>query len=228
MSNPHEPRDVFVAQLEDRLRADLSRRHLAAPAPRWLPRTTRGLVFATAALVVVSMAVGGGAVSAAYQAQQGAQRDALVKTHVMMVDLAARRLALARQQLQEEQARVSVGIQSVAAVNDARFKVTEAETEMRLVELDLAEVHASGREPAKTVSAPLLSGRDFVAERWQVEATVPAAALDVAKRNVDVARTRFDVGLASNQDVEIAGSRLIELEGASSWRSAKSASGRRS
>ena len=117
----------------------------------------------------------------------------------------------------------------MAAVNDARFKVTEAETEMRLVELDLAEVHASGREPGKTVSAPLVSGRDFVGrERWQVEATVPAAALEVAKRNVDVARTRFNVGLANNNDVEVAGSRLIELEGAIQLAQRRSPSGRRS
>ena len=99
---------------------------------------------------------------------------------------------------------------------------------MRLVELDLAEVHASGREPVKTVSAPLVSGRDFVTERWQVEATVPAAALEAAKRNVDVARTRFDVGLANNHDVERPAAGSSSSKAPSSWRSARSPSGRRS
>ena len=225
MSNRHEPGDVFVAQLEERpcarnLRVD----RLAAPAPRWVPRTTRGLVFATAALVVVSMAVGGGAVSAAYQAQQGAQRDALVKTHVLMVDLAARRLALARHSFRTSSRRVRWN-QNLAAVNDARFKVTEAETEMRLVELDLAEVRASGRDPGKTVSAPLVSGRTS-SPSGQVEATVPAAALDVAS-GMSTWPTRFDVGLANNQDFEMAGSRLIEVEG-ESLAQRELASGRRS
>jgi len=212
MSNPHEPRDAFVAQLEDRLRADLGRRHLAAPAPRWLPRTTRGLVFATAALVVVSMAVGGGAVSAAYQAQQGAQRDTLVTTLEQRLDLSRKRLDLVRQRHDEMQRRVATGVEDPAAVADARLNVTEAEVNVSLIELDIAEVRATGREPMPSVSAPLVNGRDFVIERWQLEAQVPAAAREVGKMAVDLWKRRYAVGVANNNDVEKASARLIEVE----------------
>ena len=214
MSNRHEPHDAFVAQLEDRLRADLSRRHLTAPAPRWLPRSTGGLVLATAALVIVSMAIGGGVVSAAYQAQQGAQRDALVTTLEQRLDLSRKRLDLVRQRLDEMQRRVSIGIEEPGTVADARLNVTEAEVNVKLIELDIAEVRATGREPMPSVSAPLVNGRDFVSERWQLEAQLPAAGRDVAKMAVDLWKTRFDVGLANNTDVEKAGARLIEMESA--------------
>jgi len=214
MSNPHEPRDVFVAQLEDRLRADLSRRDLAAPAPRWLPRSTRGVVLATAAVVIVSMAVGGGAVSAAYQAQQSAQRDTLVTTLEQRLALSRTRLDLVRQRHDEMERRVSIGVEDPATVADARLNVTEAEVNVKLIEVDIAEVRATGREPLLSVSAPLVNGRDFVSERWQIEAQLPDVGREVAKMAVDIWKRRFDVGLAKNIDVEKAGARLIEMESA--------------
>jgi hypothetical protein len=214
MSNPHEPREAFVTQLEDRLRAQLDRQRLAPPAPGWMPRSRLGLALATAAVIVVSMAIGGGVVAAAYESRQNELRDMLVGTYQQRVAIAARRLDMARQQLREAEERLAVGIEGQAAVADARLKVSEAEAELRIIELDLAEVRATGREPMKTVSAPLVSGRDFVLERWQVEMSVPAAALDLARRDAQAAQTRFDVGLANTVEVEAAGARQIELESA--------------
>jgi outer membrane protein TolC len=160
------------------------------------------------------MAVGGGVVAASYEAQQNQLRESLIDVYELREDLARRRLALARQQLEEIEGRVSVGIQSVAAVLEKRLNVTEAEAEVNLVELDLAEVRAAGREPMKGVSAPRVGGRDFVTERWQAEATVTAAALEFAKQATEAARTRFEVGLANNVDVETAAARQIDLEAA--------------
>jgi outer membrane protein TolC len=210
----HEPREAFVAQLEERLLADLHRQRLAAPTPRWLPRTSRGLALAAATLVLLSMGVGGGIVSAAYQAQDSAQRDALLATYQQRNNLAVKQLEVARQKLAELEAQISVGMGRPIEVPEARLGVTQAEVELQLVQIDIAEVKATGREPVKTVSAPLVGGRDFVTERWQMESQVPAAALQLARAAVDAARTRYDVGLANNNDVENAGQRLIELESA--------------
>jgi outer membrane protein TolC len=214
MSSRHEPREAFVSQLEDRLRAELDRPRLAPPAPGWMPRSRLGLALATAAVVIVSMAMGGGVVAAAYEAQQNELRDMLVGTFEQQAAIAAQRLDMARRQLRVAEDRLAVGLEGQAAVGDARLKVSEAEAALRVIELDLAEVRATGREPMKTVSAPLVSGRDFVLERWQVEMSVPAAALELAKRNVQAAKTRFDVGLANAVDVEAAGTQQIELESA--------------
>jgi outer membrane protein TolC len=203
-----------VSQLEDRLRAELDRPRLAPPAPGWMPRSRLGLALATAAVVIVSMAMGGGVVAAAYEAQQNELRDMLVGTFEQQAAIAAQRLDMARRQLRVAEDRLAVGLEGQAAVGDARLKVSEAEAALRVIELDLAEVRATGREPMKTVSAPLVSGRDFVLERWQVEMSVPAAALELAKRNVQAAQRRFEVGLANAVDVEAAGARQIDLESA--------------
>jgi outer membrane protein TolC len=210
----HEPREAFVAQLEERLLTDLHRQRVAPPWPRWMPRTARGLTFAAAATVLVSMGTGGAIVSATYEVHEGAQRDALLVTFQQRHELAAGQLALARQRLTDLEQRVKVGIAGSIELPEARFAVTRAEIELQLAEIDIAEVRASGREPVRTVSAPLVAGRDFVTDRWQVESQVSAAALQVARQAVDAARRRFDVGMANNGDVEEASARLVEFESA--------------
>jgi outer membrane protein TolC len=214
MSKRHAPRDTFVTGLEERLRAELTRTRLAPAAPRWLPRSTRGLALATAALVVISMAVGGGAVTLAYQAQQSQLRNLLVGTYEQHVALARQRADLARQQLREAERRVAVGVESSSAVDEARLKVAEAEAEIQTLEIDLVEVRATSREPMRTVSAPLVGGRDLVSDRWRVELSAKAAALRTATLDAQTARNRFNVGIAGSDDVEAASARQIEIEAA--------------
>ena len=64
------------------------------------------------------------------------------------------------------------------------------------------------------LSAPLISSRDFVTERWRVEKTVPAAALAFEKKRAQATRGRFDIGTANTMEVEAAETRVIELEAA--------------
>ena len=214
MSNRHEPGDAFVTGLEDRLRAQLARRAATPTAPRWIPQSRPGLALAASALVLVSMAIGGGMVAAAYQAQQNELRDMLVGTYQQRLELAAQRAGLARQRLGEAEARVATGLETPANARDARLKLAEAEAELRLMQIDLDEVRAAGREPMKTVSAPLVSGRDLVSDRWRVEMSANAAALALAKLDAQAAAVRFDVGMANTDDVERARARQIELESA--------------
>lgn len=214
MSGAHEPREEFLQQLELRLRADLRRRDLSAGAPTWMPQSRLAVALAMAAIVIVSMAIGGSVVAAAYQARLHEQRDLLLKTFEQRSAIAKQRLALAMEQLRTLQQRASIGIEPQESVADAQLNVTEAEAELKTIELDIAEIHATGREPMHTVSAPPIAGRDFVTERWRVEMSVPAAALELQKVRAQAARNRFDVGLANAIDVEAAGTRLIELEAA--------------
>jgi hypothetical protein len=214
MSGAHEPREEFVNQLELQLRADLRRRNLAAGAHTWMPQSRIAVALAIAAVAIASMALGGGVVAAAYEARLSEQRDVLLETVEGRAAIAKQRLALATQQLRNVQQRVAVGIEPTESVPDAQFKVNEAEAELKSIELDIAEIRATGREPVSALSAPLVSGRDFVTERWRVEMSVPAAALELEKVRAQAARGRFDVGLANAMEVEAAGTRLIELESA--------------
>ena len=97
---------------------------------------------------------------------------------------------------------------------DLRAKVSEGEAELRSIELDVEEIRATGREPMHSMSAPLVSGRDFVSERWRVEMTVPAAALARERTRADAVRGRVQVGLAKPSEVEAATAQIAELEAA--------------
>jgi hypothetical protein len=214
MSGAHEPREEFVNELERLVRADLRRRDVAAGARAWMPQSRAAAALAVAALVIVSMALGGGVVAAAYAARLGEQREMLLGTFEQRAAIAKERLALATQLLRDMQQRVSVGIEPRESVPDAQFKVSEAEAELKSIELDIAEILATGREPMNALSAPLISGRDFVTERLRVEMSVPLAARELEKLRVQAARTRFEVGLANPIDVDASRTRLIELESA--------------
>ena len=214
MPGAHEPREEFVNQLEHLLRADLRRRDLAAGGHTWWPQSRAGFALAAAAVAIVSMALGGGVVAASYEASLSEQRELLLSTFEQRAVLAQQRHALATQRLRDVQQRVSIGVEPQESMTDARIRVSEAEAELKSIELDIAEIKATGREPMNTLSAPLVSGRDFVTERMHVEMTVPAAALGAEKARVQTARTRFEVGLTKAIEVEEAESRLIDLESA--------------
>jgi hypothetical protein len=214
MPGAHEPREEFLNQLELQLRAGLRRRDLAADTRAWIPRSRIGVAFATVLLVVVSMAVGGGVVAAAYQARMNEQRAVLLSTFEQRLLLAKQRLALATRQLENVQRGVEVGVEREESALDARFKVAEAEAEVKSIELDIAEIKATGREPMKTLSAPLVSGRDFVTEGLRVEMSVPARALEIERVRAQATQSRLEVGLANKIDVAGAATRVIEVESA--------------
>ena len=210
MPDRHEPREAFVTRLESDLSAEVRRRRRSAPAviaapwTRWLPHSPLRAALAVVTIVIVSMAIGGGIVVASYQAESKQMRDLLVANYEQRLQLASQRVNLAKEQLRTAEQRVSVGIEGQDTVFEARSRVIEAEAQVTLVKLQLQEVTASGREPQSAVSSPLVSGRDFVTERWQVEMSIPAAALDVARLNVDRLTRRVAVGTVDPMDVEAA------------------------
>lgn len=176
--------------------------------PRWRLKAAVGV----AALVLVSMAIGGAVVAAAYQAQGNELRDLLSAGYERRADLARQRLALAREQVQTEQQRVAIGLGNQEAVLAAGVKVAEAEASLKVIDLQIQEIRIAAREPLGDVSSPLVSGRDFVTERWKIEASVPAAALEFEQGHLRGTEQRVAVGLANMSDVEISRARILELE----------------
>lgn len=217
MQVTHEPRDEFIERLEGRISAEARRRHRPAQAPpwmRWMPYRPIQAALAVAALVIVSMGIGGAVVAAAYQAQTNEQRDLLASTYQRRAELARQRLSIAHQQLQTAEERLSLGMEGQEAVLEGQFKVAEAEAQLGSIELQLAEVRMTGREPLDAVSSPLVSGRDFLSERWRIEMSVPAAALRFEKTRLASAQRRMAVGAADRIDVEVSQTRIIEIEAA--------------
>jgi outer membrane protein TolC len=150
----------------------------------------------------------------AYQAQRTDVRLRLVAVYEERLALEQKRLAAAREILRDRESRSAIGIEGADAVSEARSKVSEAEAAVQLVELELTEVRLTGEEPVTSASAPLVSGRDFVSQRWQVELTVPRTALALTRQRLERAQVRFDVGMAAPTDVEQAGLDVAEVEAA--------------
>jgi outer membrane protein TolC len=163
-------------------------------------------------LVIVSMGIGGGVVAAAYQAQANEQRAILIANYEQRAELARRRLAIEKEQLQVVEHRVSVGIEAPEAVLESRTKVAQAAAQVELVELQMAEVRSTGREPGNAVTSPLVSGRDFVSDRWRVEMSVSVSALELEKARLQAAERRVAVGVGNPIDVESSKTRIVELQ----------------
>jgi outer membrane protein TolC len=215
MRNTPEPRQEFIDRLAASISTEVRRRNrLATPPPwtTWLLGSPIKAAIAGAVLVLASMTIGGIVVAAAYQAQTNEQRSALKAQYAARVALAQQRVAILAEQLQNVQRQASVGTEGPEALLDARFKVTEAEAQLRSLVLEQAEVEAAGREPLNAVSSPLVSGRDFVTERWKTELLVPVAALDLEKARLQSLDRRFAVGAANKLDVETSRARIVELE----------------
>ena len=71
----HEPNDEFVKRLEWQVGLETRRRNRLADAPK---QSWWRSAWALAASMLISMAVGGAAVAAAYEAQASGRRDQIV------------------------------------------------------------------------------------------------------------------------------------------------------
>ena len=230
MRDTHVPDLEFVERLESQIGADVRRRNRYADMPRWsrwLAQSPLKAAVAVTLLILMSMGVGGIVVAAAYQAQSNEQREAMKARMAQRVSLAQQRLGLANEALKTAERQASVGVEPQETALEARFKVSEAEAQLQSLQLDAAEVDATGRDPLTVVSAPLVGGRDFVSEHWKVEMRVPMAALDAEKSRLQILQRRVAVGAASNLDLEMSRTRVAELESSiQSWQTRLNIRGR--
>ena len=213
MQAPHTPRDGFVERLEWQISSELRRRHRSGPAT-WLPASPLRAAAVIAFLVIVSMAAGGAAVAAAVQAQDSQRRELVASGYERRLDLARARLANAQALLTTVQRDVAVGVQPQIRLEEARLEVRDSEREMQILDLQLQEVRLTSREPVDDISAPRVSGRDFVTERLQASLLTPEQGLTVARTTAQAMRRRWDVGLATATDLAEAEARVLELEAA--------------
>lgn len=214
MKNIHEPSDQFIERLGRDLGAEVRRRNREAPAPPWWPALSLKAAAALAALVLVSMAVGGAVVAAAYQNENREQRAMLTSVYERKVQLEQVKLEAAKQQLKDSEFKVAAGILDQSAMFDARQGVVEAEAGVRIAQLNLEEVAATGREPRDEVSAPATPGRDFVRERLTVGISIAQGSLDNEKRRLQAAERRVRLGLAPAGEVDLIRGRILDLESA--------------
>jgi outer membrane protein TolC len=214
MRHIHEPSDEFVATLEREISRDIRRRHQPVPWPHWLPQTRMAATLALIVLMVASMGIGAAAMAAGYAAQSSERRNQLTTSYEQRADLARQRLVVANDELKAAERQVSVGMAGTMGVFEGRMKVAEAEAQLASLQLQLEEIRITRLEPRNELSAPRVSGRDFVTERLRLDMSVPQAALLVEHERQREAEKRFQVGMADGFDVASAQARVVEVEAA--------------
>lgn len=208
----HEPAAAFAARLESQIASDVRRRNHNARAPRWATWSPLQAAAVVAVIMLVSMGVGGAAVAAAYESEQSQVRDQLLSNIEQRLNLAQQRLDLAAKELQAAEQRFAVGLGGATVVMEKGQAVAEAEAQLQIIELDFQEIRASGREPRRELSAPLVTGRDFVGDRLRIEMSMPQKALRVAQTMANDVKKRVDIGVVSEVDLQVSLSRVVELQ----------------
>lgn len=210
----HEPSEAFVTRLESAIAGEIRRRNHTANAPRWAAWSSLQLAGAAAALMIVSMALGGAAVAASYEAQNSELRTQLTASYRQRADLARQRLDLAVKEEKAAQARFNVGLVDDRVLLEKGLAVVTAEAEVARIDLQLEEVARSGREPRTELNAPRVSGRDFVEERLRIERGVLARTLDVENRVAQAVAARVEIGTLDQMDLYAARLRVQVVEAA--------------
>jgi len=210
MPHKHEPRDEFVDQLEWQIGREVRHRNRLRGAGGWSLGPRWKTAIAVAALVIVSMSAGAGAVMAAYQAQSNERRDLLIASYQKRAELAQQRQAIAEEQLRDVDRKVAVGMAATIDKADAYKKMNEARTEVATIQLDLEEIRITGREPVNELSSPLVGGRDFVSERLQIVLERLELLGEMEDRQRSELQKRVAVGTADPMDLTAARSHLLE------------------
>ncbi len=208
----HEPSAEFAARLESQLVSEVRRRNLRAQGPAWATWSLAQVLTAAAVVVLASMSVGGAAVVVAYEAQNSQVRDQLLSNVERRAGLARMRLDQAAKEQEAAQRRFEVGLEGSAAVLEKDTAVAGAQAEVDLLALDLEEIRLTGREPRSELSAPRVSGRDFVGERLRVELSVPEKVLVVERQLLEAIEKRVAIGVVGPVDLEVARSRVFDVE----------------
>jgi outer membrane protein TolC len=201
MTNMHEPTPEFERFLEWQVTAALRRQdRFSEPA-----RTGYRKYLAAAALVVVSMLAGAAGVTAAGQIQASQQKQLLLDQLQGELQLAELRVAIAETAVEDARKRAAVGVIPQAEVAEAERALQSAYLGLQRVTLNAEEVHRSGQPAQDEVTSPLVDGRDFVAERLQLDQKRVAMVAESATAAVKALKARQAVGLSDELE-------LIEVE----------------
>lgn len=193
----HGPDPGFVDDLEWQLRREIRRRRLqATPAsPGWL-RWAR-----TAALVVVGLAVGAGAMAASQALEERWRQDLFEARREVQLEVAERAIEVQQRVVDMARRKVEVGSMEPMDLTPHEMGLAQAQAEARELALQLEESRLSGGRVGGGVSSPPVAGRDFFSERLQIRLDLLRRQQEMLQSEVDSWRRRQVVGTASRMEV---------------------------
>jgi len=197
MPNKHEPDPQFVENLEWQLGSELRRRNRAGVTQHPSFR-----VMKIAALMLGSVVLGAAAMGASQQLGESWRRELLEARLEVQLQMAQQRVATQLQALGLTREQVELGLQTDNDLIYFELKVAQAETDAKIVELELEELRESGREPLGELSSPLVNGRDFVSERIAARMELARHHLNVVRSEQQFTQDQAEVGVVSEDEVQ--------------------------
>jgi hypothetical protein len=197
MNHDHQPTPEFVSNLEWQIRTAHQRGNRFSEPTEF----KNGGIMKISVLVLASALVGAGGV-VVKDGVQGLRAQEVLLTQVEGdLRMAGLRLQIARNQLEEVERMHQVGAIQEQALLESRVHARQAEAEYMKLSLDQEEVRSSGKGPQNELSAPLVDGRDFVAERLVLDEMVAAERLTAARAQFRRYQDLVAVGVIRSEEL---------------------------
>ncbi len=200
----HKPTPEFERFLEWQVTTAVQRQaRFAEPA-----RPAYAKYFGVAALVVVSILVGAGGVTAAGRIQANEQMKLLLAQQASEVLVAQMQVDVAKKTAELLKSQAEVGVATLGAAADAALNLQRAELMLKRAALGTEEIGASGRAVQDDLSSPLVGKRDFVTERLLIDTQASGLLVRAAADKLKRVKTRFEVGVATEVELAAAQSEM--------------------
>lgn len=205
----HEPDPEFVEHLEWQIQSSLRRRdRFALPVRSGALRAAR-----TAALVMLSLLGGAGAVVAAERIQESRDRVLLLAQTGIEVEMAELQLEFVNKALTRVRRLVALSAVGPGTVLEAEAEVVRAEVKVSVLLVDLEEIAHTGNLPRNELSAPLVRGRDFVTLRLQAWLPELERQVEITRKALERGRQLVEKGFVSARELSQNERALADAEG---------------
>lgn len=208
MNADHRPTPEFVSNLEWQIRTAHKRGSRFSEPVGLKP----GGKMKISVLVLASALIGAGGVVVKDGVQDLRAQEVLMTQVRGDLRLAELHLQIARNQLEEVERMHGAGAIEEQALLEARVHARRAEAEYMKLTLNQEEITVSGKAPQNELSAPLLDGRDFVAERLVFDEVVAAERLSAARAQYRRYEDLAAAGVLRSEDLSEARLALREAE----------------
>jgi len=199
MNEPYEPDRKFVENLEWQLTSEFRRTSRLKPSRRVaVPRIAVVLT-----LVACALMTGVAAIKAADLIKDSWRRKIEVAKAETEVRLQRAFVDFKNQQAVKAQDQAAKGLISQEDYHAKKFVADVSVLDLQKVQLNLEEVLVSGEAPRNELHAPLVGGRDFVAERLETEKKTRQLDLDLRRSRVEQRlRQLVQKGLAGKSQLD--------------------------
>lgn len=213
----YHPRPEFRERLEWEVTSAyrrLDRRELATTTRR------RGWMKA-AVLVITSVALGATAGLASAQLRSSSERDSLLSAALANASLASLRQQIARAQADDASLKLRLGATDQASADEANAELGRMQALSSRAAMNVEEIKASGRAPRDDLNAPVVSRKDFVKQRIEIDGMAAQANLKAVETAQQVMDRRFRAGAATDVERLAAAANVARARGALSVIAAK-------